>query len=54
MLCLIPWVEAKRKRRESEAEKEAEVKILNYKKDNSESLAEGPYTDKMSDPNTVI
>ncbi|KAJ8355993.1 hypothetical protein SKAU_G00187870 [Synaphobranchus kaupii] len=42
MLCVIPWVEAKRKRREKDAE--ADAKALNYSKTNSESL----------DPESVI
>ncbi|KAG7460695.1 hypothetical protein MATL_G00201430 [Megalops atlanticus] len=55
VLCLIPWVEARRKRREREALAEDDaVKVLDYKKSNSDCPPEGAIREKMSDPESVI
>ncbi|XP_036405473.1 monocarboxylate transporter 10 [Megalops cyprinoides] len=54
VLCLIPWVEARRKRREREVLPDDAVKVLDYKKNNSECPPEGAICEKMSDPESVI
>ena len=50
MLCLIPWVERRRKAREAAAAADGAQKMLEYKRDSSGGHGDG----KSTEPESVI